>query len=255
MKFRVGINHLQEPVQRPNGTPIYQWFYCEKGTGEMIINHQKSILRPGQGMLIYPNVPHTYYGVTGDWTLHIFGFQGPSCSKILKSLGMHESAVYHFSNPDIFSEHIQKLYEIHQTKMRNKQPEYSKECYAFLLDLSFCINRIHTTVPGQENKIIQKIIAYLEENYIHPISLDDLAAHVQLSKEYMCTLFKKYMHQTIVHFLTGIRISRARILLNQYPEKKVLEIAEMCGFESPSYFGMIFKKETGVTPENYRKIK
>ena len=49
-----------------------------------------------------------------------------------------------------------------------------------------------------------------------------------------------------------IRISRAKIMLVQYPERKVAEIARRCGFESPSYFGMLFKRETGKTPDQYR---
>ncbi|KAI4445870.1 HTH-type transcriptional activator RhaR [Eubacterium plexicaudatum ASF492] len=121
-----------------------------------------------------------------------------------------------------------------------------------LLDLSSCIKHINTTVPVQENLLVQQIISYLEENYAKPISLDDLARHIQLSKEYTCTLFKQCMQQSIMHYLQSVRISRARIFLLQYPEKKVLDIAKMCGFESPSYFGKIFKKEMGITPENYR---
>lgn len=68
-----------------------------------------------------------------------------------------------------------------------------------------------------------------------------------------CAIFKKSMGQTIMHYLKTLRISRARIFLHQYPEKKTLEIAEMCGFQSPSYFGKVFKEEVGVTPEMYRK--
>ena len=136
--------------------------------------------------------------------------------------------------------------------MKHKKAAYSKVCYSLLLDLSSCIKHINTSVPVQENRLVQQIIAYLEENYAKPVSLDDIARYVKLSKEYMCTLFKQCMQQSIMHYLQSVRISRARIFLLQYPEKKVLDIAKMCGFESPSYFGKIFKKEIGVTPENYR---
>ena len=48
----LGVNHLQEPVQRPHGFPVFQWFYCVKGQGEFIINGQRSIISKGQGLLI-----------------------------------------------------------------------------------------------------------------------------------------------------------------------------------------------------------
>ncbi len=248
----LGINHWQEPILRPKGFPFYQWFYCVKGSGELIINQQKSILSTGQGALIYPRVPHSYHGITSDWTVHFIGFSGPNCPELLKTLQMHESDVYHFSDETIFPKYIERFYTLQKQKGKNRYTELSKECYSFLLDLSFCVQHINASVPAQENVLIQKMIDYMEENYENPISLDNLAGYIGLSKEYMCTLFKQSMQQTIMHYLLTVRISRARIFLIQYPEKKVLEIAQMCGFESPSYFGKVFKKEVGVTPENYR---
>lgn len=251
----LGIHYQQEPIRRQNGLPFFQWFYCIKGCGELIINNQKSIVIPGQGAFIYPQIPHSYHGLTPDWTIHFFGFSGPNCIELLKTLQMHESGVYHFSDQNTFPMHIQKLYNLHEQHVQNKTAEYSKECYSFLLDLSPCIRYIHTSALAQDNPFVQKIITYMEEHYAGSITLNDLAEHVQLSKEYMCTLFKQTMQQTIMHYLTTIRISHARIFLLQFPEKKIFEIARMCGFDSPSYFGKIFKKDMGITPDNYRQGK
>lgn len=248
----LGINYRQEPIQRTKGFPFYQWFYCVKGSGELIIDQQKSILNKGQGALIYPKVPHSYHGITSDWTVHFIGFSGPNCQELLKTLRMHESDVYHFSDETIFPKYIEKIFALQKEKGKSRYLELSKECYSFLLELSSCVHRINASIPAQENVPIRRLIDYMEEHYMEPISLDDLAGHIGLSKEYMCTLFKQSMHQTIMRYLFTIRISRARIYLIQYPEKKVLEIAQMCGFESPSYFGKVFKKEVGTTPENYR---
>ena len=131
--------------------------------------------------------------------------------------------------------------------------EASKMCYSFLLDLSKCITMIRPSAYIPENDTVHKMITYLEENYKHPIVLNDMAEYVGLSKEYMCSLFKSAMQQTIIHYLLELRIAQARILLIQYPEKTVKEISMMCGFESPSYFGSQFKRVTSTTPENYRR--
>ena len=131
--------------------------------------------------------------------------------------------------------------------------EASKICYSFLLDLSKCITMILPSAYIPENDIVHKMITYLEENYKHPIVLNDMAEYVGLSKEYMCSLFKSAMHQTIMQYLLELRIAQARILLIQYPEKTVKEISALCGFESPSYFGSQFKRVTSTTPENYRR--
>ena len=97
-----------------------------------------------------------------------------------------------------------------------------------------------------------KRIEYLDNNYMNPISLDSLAENIQISKEYACALFKKEMKQTISHHLTDLRLSHAAIFLTQYPQKKVSEIGNMCGFDNSSYFCMVFKKMYGVTPAQYR---
>ena len=161
--------------------------------------------------------------------------------------------MYHFSNSDIFPTHIENLLYLSQRDITEKETELSKACYSMLLDLSHCIRQIHNTTVTYENELVRKLIDYMEEKYACDISLNELADYVNLSKEYMCNLFKHTMHQTIMQYLQTVRISRARIFLIQYPEKHVAEIAHMCGFESSSYFGKVFKKIAGCTPDNFRR--
>lgn len=248
-----GINHLQEHVHRPQGVPYFQWFYCVKGQGELSLNHNRSIVTKGQGFLIFPETPHIYQGISNDWTLHILAFSGVLCNEVLNTLQMGESGVYHFSDSTLFEKHIQNLLWVYENRSINQTLFSSKECYDFLLDMSQCITHTHELSYVQDNMLVLKIVTYLEKNYPAPITLDTLAATVNLSKDYMCTLFKAATGQTIVHCLTSIRIGHARQFLIQYPERKVLDIAKMCGFESPSYFGKIFKNDVGMTPERYRK--
>lgn len=90
-------------------------------------------------------------------------------------------------------------------------------------------------------------------SYHKKISLDELANLVNLSKDYLCVLFKKATHHTIIDYLIKIRMGHACNLLMQYPEKTAAEVGKMCGFSSPSYFDKIFKKMYGVAPNVYRK--
>ena len=250
-----GVNHLQEPVRRPQGVPYFQWFYCVKGRGELILDQQRSVITKGQGFLIYPDEAHIYKGLTSDWTLHIRIDQESLtlCSEILVLLQMQDSGAYHFSESVIFEQHIQRLLWLHENRSANQTLTYSKECYDFLLDLSRCITHTHCLSSSQENPFVLKVVSWLEENYARPIALDELAESVNLTKDYMCALFKKNTGETIIQCLTSIRIGHARQFLIQYPEKKVIDVARMCGFDSPSYFGRTFRKIVGMTPERYRK--
>lgn len=184
----------------------------------------------------------------------------------MKTLKMHESGIYHFNNPGIFRSYFEEIIRIQQEM--KKDPGYrgkrkpanqfpyllrlSKLCYEFLLDLSGAVRFVSASVPDPGSETIRLLISYMEEHYREPVTLDLLAEQVHLSKGYLCESFKKEMHQTIMQYLTKLRISRARILLIEYPEQKVAEIGRMCGFESPSYFGETFRKIVGMTPNEYR---
>lgn len=248
-----GINHKQERIHRPNGVAYFQWFYCAKGRGELIIDNQRCVISKGQGFLIYPEVGHFYQGLTRDWALHILAFNGSVCKEILRNLQMDQSGAYHFSDTSIFEKHIQNLCWLHENRSGSRSLTYSKECYDFLLDISRCITHTHELSYAQDNALVLKIVTYLDQNYQKPISLDFLSSLVNLSKDYMCTLFKQATGQTIIQCLIDIRIGQARQQLIQYPEQKIVDIARQCGFESPSYFGKIFKREVGMTPDQYRK--
>ena len=242
-----GVSHLQPPVKRPDGVPYFQWFYCIKGQGELILNRQR--------FLICPNDPHSYQAVTADWTLHIFGFDGSLCGELLKTLQMHASGAYQFTDGDLCVHHIETLASLYNTHGCRNAVDFSKECYSFLLDISNSITRSRAAGNAVENELTDTLTSYLERHFASPVTLEELARIVNLSPDYMCAQFKKEMGLTIMQYLTEIRIGHARHLLTLHPEKKVLEIGKMCGFESPSYFGKIFKKEVGMTPEKYRKSR
>lgn len=248
-----GVSHLQPPVKRPDGVPYFQWFYCVQGQGELILNRQRFFIRPNQGFLIYPDDPHSYQPVTEDWMLHIFGFDGSLCNELLKTLQMYSSGAYSFTNGELFVNHIKKLISLYNDHDCRNALELSTECYGFLLDISRGITRNQAAEYAERNELIDTLTSYLERNFAKPVTLEELAHIVNLSPDYMSAQFKKKMGITIMQYLTEIRIGHARHLLTLHPEKKVLEIGKMCGFESPSYFGKTFKKEVGITPEGYRK--
>lgn len=262
----VGYHHLQEPVIRSNTFTLFQFLYCVEGQGEIIIQGRKSILTPNQMVLFYPHEPHAYHAITPEWRVHIIGFSGSCCMELLKTLRMCESGIYHFGNPNIFQEYFSRIMDI-QEQMAQEQRcrqsrkhrsgsaylvELSKLCYDLLLDLSLSARFVNASAPAGESEAVKTLIAYMSEHYSEPITLDDLAQQVQLSRSYISDLFRKEMQQTIIHYLNNLRISHARVLLIEYPEMRASEVGRLCGFENPSYFGETFKKIVGMTPIAYR---
>ncbi|ANS74669.1 hypothetical protein AWM70_08780 [Paenibacillus yonginensis] len=66
-------------------------------------------------------------------------------------------------------------------------------------------------------------------------------------------MFNKYIGQTPNTYLMRYRIAKSREMLVE-STRTICEIAMTCGFQSPSYFAYVFRKETGLTPQDYRKF-
>jgi len=67
-------------------------------------------------------------------------------------------------------------------------------------------------------------------------------------------LFKKHIGSSPLGYLTKLRIQKARQLLTQYPFESISSIASHCGFSDPNYFSSCFKKNTGHSPQEYRRL-
>ena len=100
---------------------------------------------------------------------------------------------------------------------------------------------------------IFKITSYIQENIAGKVSLEDVAAHVYLSRSSLSRIFKDEMGLPFTAFCNDIRVARARQLLQT--ELSLAEIAQQCGFEDQSYFAKVFKKQTGMPPGQYRNKK
>ncbi len=107
---------------------------------------------------------------------------------------------------------------------------------------------------GRQNAPAQAVLAtahYIDEHYCQPINLDDLAAGVHLSPNYLHRLFSRGMGQTPYQYILNRRLDAARELLAN-SDFSLAEIAERCAFASQTYFSFVFRRETGQTPSQYR---
>ena len=96
-----------------------------------------------------------------------------------------------------------------------------------------------------------RMIAYLNENFNHSISLDELAKLTAMSKNTLLRHFKRTFGRSPMEYLLHLRLAAAATLLLN-TTLRIGEIAERTGFNDASYFTRIFKKKHGCTPEEYR---
>ena len=105
----------------------------------------------------------------------------------------------------------------------------------------------------QNTQPIRETQLYIEEHYMEPVKLEEIARHVGLNETYLSSIFKKQVGKSLIDYLTYTRVQHAKeLLINR--NKSVNEIAEEVGFNDAKYFTKRFKKYTGVSPNEYRKL-
>lgn len=118
---------------------------------------------------------------------------------------------------------------------------------------------LHELKCGMEHKedisnyAIKKAIAYIRMHYAENISLEEIADRLDITPEYLSTLFNREVGINFSGFLRDFRLSHAKRLLKG-TDKKVYEIAQEVGYPDSKYFNRVFKENVGVSPREFRQI-
>jgi len=141
------------------------------------------------------------------------------------------------------------------------QPEHARSfCRACLAELLISILRYRKgtpeadIAPSVKDDRIQAIAAYLGEHAAEPLTLPDLASRFALSPSHLSRIFRQGTGFGIREYLTHFRVQKACDLL-MTTDLNITEIAGRCGFSDSNYFGDAFKKATGLSPREYRKLR
>lgn len=100
---------------------------------------------------------------------------------------------------------------------------------------------------------VAQVLHYLHTRYTEPITIDVLAEDAHISKYYLCRLFRASTGMSIVQYLNEQRLTSARRLLAQ-TSRPITDIAQHCGFGSPSHFCALFREREGMTPRDFRSL-
>lgn len=110
-----------------------------------------------------------------------------------------------------------------------------------------------------KESIKKKLITYMETEkpYLNPsINLNTLAENISVNPHYLSQTLNTELGQNFYDFINSYRIEECKILLSnrELKDKTILEILYETGFNSKSVFNTVFKKNTGMTPSQYKKF-
>lgn len=104
----------------------------------------------------------------------------------------------------------------------------------------------------QKNELVERTKNYIFQNLHNEIVIGNIGYEIGVNTSYLSDLFHKVEGMTIQHYIRQEKIRMAENML-RYSEYDVKEIANYLCFCSQSYFGHVFKEQTGMTPMQYRK--
>ena len=102
--------------------------------------------------------------------------------------------------------------------------------------------------------IVKNALAYIEENYREKLKLSDVADQIYVSQWHLSKLLNKHTGQNFSEILNTIRIEKAKELLKD-PSLRIGDISEEVGFLDVAHFSRVFKKQAGISANEYRNTK
>ena len=150
---------------------------------------------------------------------------------------------------------IRRAFEETVALWNGLEPDSLLECRALIYKLLGMLLRVNESgAKSSDTAFVNGVVSYIRENYMHPeLYIGEIAEQMCISESQLRRLFGKVVHRSPLEYLLGVRISHAKDLL-MYSRKPISEIAEECGFTSFYYFCRVFKRQTGLTPSQFRKL-
>lgn len=106
---------------------------------------------------------------------------------------------------------------------------------------------------SQKITAIKTVISYIADHYHEKLYVQDLASQVNMNDQYFCRFFKRSIGKTPIDYINDYRLNKV-IRLLETGDAPVTEICLECGFNNMGNFQRLFKRKTGITPLQYRKL-
>ncbi len=170
---------------------------------------------------------------------------------------LYDRRIHHF-NPEATQIVINMFQEMHSIYESNKP--YAEQILKGMLYRLFDVVW-QESIGENNNKFsisltepIMHAVAIINQFYRDDISLTYVAKEIGLSASYLSRLFRQEIGKTFSEYLVEVRLSNAKQLLLA-TDKTVMQIAGEVGFGNGAYLSACFKKRTGISPLQFRKMK
>lgn len=253
--INIGFSHNQ-----PNYTYGYDrrdYFilhYIIDGCGTYTVNGETYTLKENDGFIVPPDTTVIYRAdIKNPWTVYWVGFHGKKAEYFLSQINVKISKpVFHFSEKALLTNCMEKMYaEIQNTNISFELIlGYFYQLFGIIKKGTLNANP-KTNEPVYYFKSTKR---FIKHNLRLPLKVQDLADNLGLSTSQTYRIIKKECGLSPHELIEQIKTKKACEML-QKTNISIQEISLLLGYEYVSHFFLVFKKNTGFTPGEYRNQK
>lgn len=267
------INVWEHKISTVHKHEFLELVYVLEGTAEHIANGEKCILKKGDYFIIDYDTYHSFKAEGNDTIKIVNCLFYPefidsmmkNCKKMNEILSnylikfnnavfskMPTDTIFYDTDGRIGKQILKMLDEYSEKKVG-----YREVLRCILIETIVMIlrNVCESEKTDAYDNVTGEVVAYVEKNYMNPITLSDVCEKIGYSVPYVSKCFKDNLNMTFSCYLQKTRIDNAcRLLANT--DKKIEDISFLVGYKDTKFFNKTFKKVLNTTPREYRnKIK
>ncbi|MGN0466543.1 MAG: helix-turn-helix domain-containing protein [Lachnospiraceae bacterium] len=245
--------------------PLYQWgpgvrdhfliHHVVSGKGYYYTKDKTYTLYAGDTFIIYPYTEVSYFADENEpWEYYWVGFAGSDAPIILESTRFSpDSPVISNSEKKAqITEQLLKIYQVRGTEIL-QAVQMTGELY-LTLSLFMDEKPPHPSTSDFYRNYAKKGIDYIAFHYSFPITVDDIATYVGISRSHLYRAFMQTLGLSPKQYLSDFRLKQACHLL-KHSDLSITAVANSVGYENNLYFSKMFHKKKGMTPSEYIQKK
>lgn len=234
---------------------VHELYFLLKGNTRYFLCDEIFFLHPGDMVFIPKNQLHqTEYNSNIGIERILFSFDDdfvdPGLRYLLREMTVNKHITFDQHGLLKITDIVNKIEkELQKGKVLNEEMQrlYFQQ---LLILISRYRKPAEDDTPPAPLMLIQRILAYINENYNTDITLSSLAETFSISQSHLSKSFKSVSGLGINEYINVCRVSAAKTLL-ETTDMSITQIATKCGFNDSNYFAAVFKKIVGVTPKKY----
>lgn len=245
----------------------YELYYLIQGERYYFIDSKTYHVTPGSLVLVPSGTLHRTSPVTdaGNHERILLILNEEWINPFLRKAGLPPLSSY-FGQPvlqldDFKQKYLLRLFDDIYEELATKQANYEVAIKMKLSELLILVSRCSISSTdisapfvsqSAKHQKVNEATYYIKEHFREPISLQQVADHIFVSRGYLSNIFNQVTGMKLTEYVNIQRINYAKELLGNSNES-ITDIATSCGFENITYFERIFRQATGATPLKYRQ--